>query len=108
MCIRDRKAKVASGGGIEASGSVRTDNGMADLKLKLTGIALAPLQPYLAEFAELTLTSGTVSSAGRLRYGDRAGAGANLAYQGSFAVDHLQLDEVDAKRPFLGLSLIHI
>ena len=43
-----------------------------------------------------------MSSAGRLRYGDRAGAGANLAYQGSFAVDHLQLDEVDAKRPFLG------
>ena len=41
----DLKAKVASGGGIEDSGSVRTDKGMADLKLKLTGNALATLQP---------------------------------------------------------------
>ncbi|HCZ14054.1 MAG TPA: hypothetical protein DHV85_05530, partial [Candidatus Accumulibacter sp.] len=97
----DLQAKVASGGTVEASGIVRADNGMADLKLSLVGIALAPLQPYLSEFAELTLASGTASSAGRLRYGDRAGAGANLAYQGSFAVDQLQLDEVDRKRPFL-------
>jgi hypothetical protein len=93
-------AKVASGGEIEAKGSVRTDNGASDLQLKLAAIALAPVQPYLSEFAELTLASGTLSTAGRLRYGDPAAAG-KLAYKGSFAVDKLQIDEIEPKRPFV-------
>ncbi|WP_300317147.1 DUF748 domain-containing protein [Accumulibacter sp.] len=95
------EARLASGGEIATSGSVRADNGTSDLQLKLTGIALAPVQPYLSEFAELRLASGTVSSAGRLRYGDAAGATAQLAYEGSFALDRLQLDEVEPARPFL-------
>jgi hypothetical protein len=94
------KARVASGGEIEAKGSVRTDNGSSDLQLKLAAIALAPVQPYLSEFAELTLASGTLSTAGRLRYGDPA-ADAKLAYKGSFAVDKLQIDEIEPKRPFV-------
>jgi hypothetical protein len=94
------KARVVSGGEIEAKGSVRTDNGSSDLQLKLAAIALAPVQPYLSEFAELTLASGTLSTAGRLRYGDPA-ADAKLAYKGSFAVDKLQIDEIEPKRPFV-------
>jgi hypothetical protein len=94
------KAKVASGGEIEASGSVRADNGTADLQLKLAAIALAPVQPYLAEFAELNLASGTLSTAGRLRYGDPA-ANARLVYKASFAVDQLRIDESEAQRPFV-------
>ncbi|HRF06820.1 DUF748 domain-containing protein [Accumulibacter sp.] len=94
------KASVASGGEIEAKGSVRADNGSSDLQLKLAGIALAPVQPYLSEFAELTLASGTLSTGGRLRYGDPA-ADAKLVYKGSFAVDKLQIDEIEPKRPFV-------
>jgi hypothetical protein len=94
------KARVASGGEIEAKGSVRTDNGATDLQLKLAAIALAPVQPYLSEVAELTLASGTLSTAGRLRYGDPA-ADAKLAYKGSFAVDKVQIDEIEPKRPFV-------
>jgi hypothetical protein len=94
------KARVVSGGEIEAKGSVRADNGASDLQLKLAAIALAPVQPYLSEVAELTLASGTLSTAGRLRYGDPA-ADAKLAYKGSFAVDKLQIDEIEPKRPFV-------
>ncbi len=94
------KAKVASGGEIEAQGTVRADNGMSDLQLKLTAVALAPVQPLLSEVAVLTVASGTVSSTGRLRYGDPA-AGSRLAYKGSFAVDGLEIDEVEPKRPFV-------
>ncbi|MEF8730872.1 MAG: DUF748 domain-containing protein [Candidatus Accumulibacter meliphilus] len=94
------KARVVSGGEIEAKGSVRADNGASDLQLKLAAIALAPVQPYLSEVAELTLASGTLSTAGRLRYGDPAAAG-KLAYKGSFAVDKLQIDEIEPKRPFV-------
>ncbi|WP_374683119.1 DUF748 domain-containing protein [Accumulibacter sp.] len=94
------KATVASGGEIDARGSVRADNGTADLQLKLAAIALAPVQPYLAEFAELNLASGTLSTSGRLRYGDPAAA-AKLAYKGGFAVDQLRIDEIEAQRPFV-------
>ncbi|HRE85372.1 MAG TPA: DUF748 domain-containing protein [Accumulibacter sp.] len=94
------KATVASGGEIDARGSVRADNGTADLQLKLAAIALAPVQPYLAEFAELNLASGTLSTSGRLRYGDPAAA-AKLAYKGGFAVDQLRIDESEAQRPFV-------
>ncbi|MCB1932739.1 MAG: DUF748 domain-containing protein [Candidatus Accumulibacter sp.] len=95
------KARVAGGGEVEARGSVRADNGNSDLQLRLAAIALAPVQPYLSEFAELTLATGTVSTSGRLRYGDPAAAGAKLAYKGSFAIDKLQIDEVEPKRPFV-------
>ncbi|WP_313950895.1 DUF748 domain-containing protein, partial [Accumulibacter sp.] len=95
------KAKVVSGGEIEARGSVRADNGTSDLQLKLAAIALAPVQPFLSGVAELHLATGTLSTAGRLRYGDPAATGAQLAYQGSFAVDKLQIDEVEPKRPFV-------
>lgn len=95
------KAKVARGGDIDVGGSIRADNGASDLQLKLAAIALAPMQPLLSEFAELTLASGTVSSTGRLRYGEPATAGAKLAYKGSFAVDQLQINEIEPERPFV-------
>ena len=97
----DLKAKVASGGDIEAKGTVRADDGTSDLQLKLVEIALAPVQPLVSEFTTLTVASGTASSSGRLRYGDPAVAGAKLAYKGSFVVDKLQIDEVEPKRPFV-------
>ncbi len=94
------KAAVAGGGDIQASGAVRADNGMSDLKVSTSGVVLAPVQPYLSEVAELKLASGTVSSDGRLRYGHAAGADAKLVYEGSFAVDRVALEEVDPQRPF--------
>ncbi len=93
-------ARVASGGEIDAQGSVRADNGSSDLQIKLAAIALAPVQPYLSEFAELNLASGTLSIAGRLRYGDPA-ADAKLVYKGGFAVDKLRIDEIEPERPFV-------
>ena len=95
------QATVASGGEIRTRGTLRLDNGRADLQVTLAGIALAPVQRYLSDIADLRLASGTVSTEGRLRYGDEAGAGARLAYEGSLAVDRLLLEEVQPKRPFI-------
>lgn len=100
------QAKVAGGGQIEAKGKVRADNGMADLSVKLAGVALAQVQPYLSKFAKLRLEAGTASAAGRLRYNDAAGAGAKLAYKGSFSIDRVSLEEVKPKRPFLAWDSI--
>ncbi len=95
------QATVAGGGEVRTRGNVSMDTGKADLEVKLADIALAPMQRYLSEIADLRLASGTVSTEGRLRYGDAAGAGARVAYEGSLAVDRLLLEEVLSKRPFL-------
>ena len=100
------QARIASGGQIEAKGEVRADDGRSDLSVNLSGVALAPLQTYLSEFAELRLASGTASTAGRLRYGDTAGAKAQLAYAGSMSIDRLLLEEIEPKRPFLAWDSI--
>lgn len=93
------RTKLASGGEVRADGTVRPDNGMSDMKLKIDGIALAPAQPYLSKFAELRLASGTLSGEGRLRYG--AETGSRLTYEGSIAINQVQLEENNPKRPFL-------
>lgn len=100
------EAQLASGGQIEASGAVRVDNGASDLKLRIADIDLAPVQTYLSDFAMLELASGVVSTAGRLRYGDPEGAGALLAYEGSFAVDRLLLEEIEPRRPFFAWDAV--
>ena len=94
-------ARVASGGELGARGSVAADGSRADLQLRVAGLALAPLQPYLAKFAALRLAGGSASAEGRLRHGDPATAGAALVYEGSASVDGLQLDEAAADRVFL-------
>lgn len=102
----DFQAQLASGGQIKASGQVRADNGMSNLKIGLAGVALAPLQHYLSQFAELRLASGTVSADGRLTYGDKADTGPGLSYAGGISIDQMLLEEVKPKRPFLAWKSI--
>lgn len=97
---------LASGGTIQVDGTVHATTGVADLQLGLTDIALAPVQGYVSQFTELQLTSGTVSSSGRLRYGDPKNAGAALVFKGAMAVNQLLLEETEPQRPFLGWSAV--
>ena len=92
---------LLSGGTFRVDGTVHATTGVADLQLKMTDIALAPVQSYLSKFAALQLASGKVSSRGRLRYGDPQAAGAQLVYEGQLAVKQLLLKEVAPERPFL-------
>ncbi len=98
----DLKTTLTSGGEIQVSGTAHASTGAADLQLTLNDIALAPVQGYLSQYAELQLASGTASSRGRLRYGDPKGAGAKLVFEGQMAVNQLLLEEVSPKRPFAG------
>lgn len=100
------KAKVRSGGAIEAHGQVRTDLPSADLQVKLARIALAPAQPFVSDFAHLHLAGGSVSAAGRLRYGDQAKAAPKLAYTGSVSIDGVQFQEAASRQAFLSWSSV--
>ena len=102
----DLQAKIAGGGQVAASGQVRVNNGNSNLKLTIAEAPLAPLQSYLSQFADLRIAGGTLSAAGRLRYGDPAGAGARLAYDGRIAVEQVLLEEVEPPRPFLAWGSI--
>ncbi|MCL4747780.1 MAG: AsmA family protein [Burkholderiaceae bacterium] len=97
----DAKARVRSGGTIAARGKVSPDNGAAELKLAVSRLALAPVQPVLSQYALLTLGSGALSIDGRLRYGTGGVAPATLAYEGRFAIDSLLLEEIEPRRTFL-------
>jgi hypothetical protein len=96
----EAQATIASGGDVRIDGSARADGGAAELNVELSGIALAPIQTYLSQFADLKLNSGAASSKGRLRYGD-AVDGVRLAYEGNVKVERLLLEEAAAQRPFL-------
>ena len=84
----DLKSRLASGGQINASGSVRADTGATDLKLALGGVELAPVQPYLA-ICRLAVCKRHGLSDGRLRYGDETGAAAKLRYEGTLSLASL-------------------
>ncbi len=100
------KAKVRSGGEIEARGQVRTDLPSADLQVKLARIALAPVQPFVSDFAALHLAGGSVSAAGRLRYGDQGKAAPKLAYTGGVSIDGVQFQEAASRQAFLSWSSV--
>ena len=102
----DFHAKLVGGGQVGANGEVRADNGKSNLKVTIAEVPLAPLQSYLSQFADLRIAGGTLSAVGRLRYGDQAGAGARLAYDGRIAVEQAVLEEVEPPRPFLAWDSI--
>jgi hypothetical protein len=97
----EARARLGSGGELEATGTVHAGSGASYLNLKVSALALAPVQSYLSKFAELRLASGSASTEGRLRYGSTAEGGAMLAYQGALSVDRLLLEEIAPQRPFL-------
>ncbi|USX25238.1 DUF748 domain-containing protein [Oxalobacteraceae bacterium OTU3CINTB1] len=87
---------LREGGQLTAKGRVVPATGAVDAELKLTRLALAPVQPLLSKYVKLKLADGSVSGEGRLRTG-AGGSRANPAvrYDGSFEVAQLVLDEED-------------
>ena len=87
---------LREGGQLTAKGKVVPATGAVDAELKLTKLALAPVQPLLGKYVKLKLADGSVSGEGRLRTG-AGGSRANPAvrYDGSFDVAQLALDEED-------------
>jgi hypothetical protein len=87
---------LREGGLFTAKGKVVPATGAVDAELKLTKLALAPVQPLLSKYVKLKLADGSVSGEGRLRTG-AGGSRASPAvrYDGSLEVAQLALDEED-------------
>jgi uncharacterized protein involved in outer membrane biogenesis len=94
----------SGGGTLQAEGSIGLSNGAGDLNIRAAGLPLAMLQPYLTEAARLALTGGTLSGAGRLRFGDAQGP--KMAYTGTASLDKVAIEETAPRRHFMSWDAV--
>ena len=90
---------LREGGQLSAQGSVVPAGGAMQADVRVNQLALAPLQPLLAQYLKLKIAGGSVSAQGRLISNAGAGAGtaksASLRYVGGLAIAGLALNEED-------------
>jgi len=84
--------RVREGGRFEAAGKIVPAPWAADLQLKLSDLALAIAQPYIAQSTTLTLAGGHASTQGRLRW-----VQGEPRYEGGFALRDLRLNEQSSR-----------
>jgi hypothetical protein len=91
----DASLGLREGGQLSAQGSVVPGSGALQAQVRVRQLALAPLQPLLAQYVKLKIAGGSVSAQGRLTAGNGAGKGAKLRYVGALNVAALRLNEAD-------------
>jgi len=95
-------ADVKSGGRIALRGSGVPAQGTVEAKLEASGVALAPAQTVLSQFANVKFTSGDISLSGTLSAGAKD---AKLAYSGTASIANLALEDMAGVRLFGWKSL---
>jgi hypothetical protein len=86
---------VREGGQLAAQGSVVPGTGELQADVRLKQLALAPLQPLLAQHLKLKIAGGNVSAQGRVVTGAGTPKSAGLSYTGALNVAGLTLNETD-------------
>lgn len=94
----DGAVGLREGGLLTAKGKVVPSTGAVDTDLKLTKLAIAPVQPLLSKYVKLKIAAGSISGQGRLHTGAGGKADPGLRYDGSLEVAELALDEEDNDR----------
>ena len=98
--------RIKGGGTFSANGSVNPHTLEADLKVKLVDFSVPPMRPIIVRQAGLRLASALVSADGRLRYGLRKSAGADLVFEGDVDVKRVSIDETEPQQPFLTVDAV--
>jgi hypothetical protein len=88
---------LRAGGQLTAQGTLVPKTGAFKADVQLKQLALAPLQPLLAQYLKLKLADGSVSAQGRLTAGDGGKRAAALRYAGALSIDRLKLNEEDGE-----------
>ena len=84
---------LREGGQLSAQGSVVPSSGALQADVRVKQIALAPLQPLLAQYLKLKIAGGSASAQGRLTVGSGSAKSAALRYVGGFDIAGLVLNE---------------
>jgi hypothetical protein len=91
----DASLKLREGGQLSAKGTVVPETAAVQADVRIAQLALAPLQPLLAQHLKLKIVGGAVSAQGRLTTGSGGAKSPKLHYTGSFDVAGLKLNEED-------------
>lgn len=94
-------------GSLDVNGEVTPQPLAASLKLKLAGIDLTALQPYIAQHAALTVRSGLLGGEAQLSYGASKPKPA-LEFTGNVRVDKLQTVDNDLQDDFINWERLDI
>lgn len=86
---------LREGGQFTAQGRVVPASGELQADVRLKQLALAPLQPLLAQYLKLKIASGNLSAQGRLSTGAGTAKSPKLRYTGALNLAGLTLNEVD-------------
>jgi uncharacterized protein involved in outer membrane biogenesis len=88
---------LREGGTLSAQGSVVPVSGALQADVQVKQLALAPLQPLLAQYLKLKVAGGKASAAGRITTGEGGPKSPALRYVGGFSVAALVLNEQDGE-----------
>jgi Domain of Unknown Function (DUF748) len=104
--------KINDSGTVNVAGEITPQPVAANLNLKLDGIELAAIQPYLAQYTSMTLLAGKLGGDAKVRYGAQKPAlqfSGNLSVAGLHTVDNaLHQDFINWDRLDLqGLNFQH-
>ena len=91
-------AGVHSGGRISARGRAVPGTGAIDARISASGVALAPIKPLLAKYADVQLTGGEAALAGTLKTSDKGSKGPKLSYVGSAGIANIAFDDRSGTR----------
>jgi len=80
------ESKINDAGSLNVTGVVTPQPLDANLTLKLAGVELAAIQPYIAQYTSMTLLSGALSGDAKAHYGPRQPA---LQFGGNISVANL-------------------
>ena len=89
---------LREGGLLTAKGKFVPGTGAVDAQLDVKQLALAPVQPLLAQHLKLKLAGGSLSGSGRLTTGGGAPKAPKVRYVGGVDIAGLVLNETDGKR----------
>ncbi len=87
---------VQEGGAVNAKGRFTLTQKSAEATVHVSNLALTPFQPYVAQYAYLSVDAGNFNAAGKVRYGEGE-KGPNLQFSGDAHILDLLVSELGAK-----------
>jgi hypothetical protein len=97
--------KINDSGSVSVNGQVTPRPLSANVALKLSGIELATVQPYVAQYTSMTLQGGALSGDGTVRYGDAKPA---VQFAGNLSVAKLHTTDNALHQDFINWDRLDV
>jgi hypothetical protein len=97
--------KINDSGSVSVNGQVTPRPLSANVALKLSGIELATVQPYVAQYTSMTLQGGALSGDGTVRYGDAKPA---VQFVGNLSVAKLHTTDNALHQDFINWDRLDV